>query len=75
MRLPELARAVHNVFVIEQKRVIKLDILLSKIKPSNILVNDIQHLINSSNGWLKNYRGWISKQPKDINSVCKQLCS
>jgi hypothetical protein len=73
-RLPDLARAVNAVFNIEQKRVIKLDILLRKLKASSKLESDIQRLINSSNGWLKNHRGWIRKQPDDINFVCKQLC-
>lgn len=72
-RLPELARAVNAVFNIEQKKVLKLDFLLRKLKPSSKLENDLQRLIISTNGWLKNHRGWIRKQPNDINSVCKQL--
>ena len=72
-RLPGVARAVNGAFVSEKKQVIKLDVLLTKLNPSNTIESDVQRLIDSSNGWLSNHRGWIRKTQEDINYVCKRL--
>ena len=72
-RLPTLARALNGVFVSEKKQVIKLESLLNKLNYSDRLESDIQRLIEFSNGWLSNHRGWVRKKQEDINNVCKQL--
>ena len=72
-RLPDVARAVHNVYVIENKRVIELEKLIEKLKPKYNLRSDIQRLIDGSDGWLINFRGWIRKRPDDINLICQMF--
>lgn len=72
-RLPDVARALHNVYVTENKRVIELEKLVERLEPRYKLRSDIQRLIDGSDGWLKNFRGWIRKRPDDINLVCKKL--
>ena len=54
-----------------QKKKIKLESLLNKLNYSDRLESDIQRLIESSNGWLSNHRGWVRKKQEDINNVCK----
>ena len=57
----------------ENKRVIELEKLVERLEPRYKLRIDIQRLIDGSDGWLKNFRGWIRKRPDDINLVCKKL--
>ena len=59
--LPNLARALNGVFASEKKQVIKLEVLVTKVNYSDTLESDIQKVIESSNDWLSNYRGWVRK--------------
>ena len=71
-RLTNLARALNEVYVLEKKHVIKLEILLTKLNYSDTLKSGIKRLIESSNGWLSKYRGSVRKKQEDINTICKQ---
>ena len=46
-------------FVSLKNKFIKLEVLATKMDNSDILISDIQRLIESSNCWLSNYRGWV----------------
>ena len=41
--------------------VIKLEVLVTKVNYSDTLESDIKRVIESSNNWLSNYRGWVRK--------------
>ena len=73
MRLPELARAINQIFVSENRNVIQLGQITSKLQSSSKLESDIQRLIDSSQGWLQNIRGWIKRRPENINFICDIL--
>ena len=58
-RLPNLARALNDFLFQKNKQDIKLEVIVTKLDYSDILESDIQRLIESSNCWLSNYRGWV----------------
>ena len=74
-RLPQLARAINNVFISEKKSSIKFKALAEKVgNGSKTAVQDLERLIKLSNGWLLKFRGWVKRKAKtDINDVSKLL--
>ena len=58
----------------KKKQVIKLESLLNKLNYSDRLESDLQRLIESSNGWLSNHRGWVRKNKKISIMFASELC-
>lgn len=73
LRLPRFAREINALFISEQKNVLRLDIIQSKIKKCFKFEEDLTCLINSTGTWLQKINGYLRKKPCDINSICKTL--
>ena len=75
MRLPNLARELNEFLFQKKKLVIQHEVLLTKLNYSDTLESDIKRLIESSNGWLSNHRGWVRKKNKKISIMfASELC-
>ena len=61
-RLSQLARTVNSVYRSEKKNCLKFETLLSKISDGKNQREDLERLIEESNGWLENYRDWVKRK-------------
>ena len=74
-RLPDQARALNRIFVLDKKKqVVRLEVLFTKYNLSNTLESDIQSVIDSSNGWLSNIRDWVRKKQVISIMFASELC-
>ena len=78
MRLPELARFVNSIYLSHKVSTMKKEIIIGKVKylgyTSVNIKSDLTRLIEISNNWLCEFKGWIKKEiHTDINDICKLL--
>ena len=77
-RLGTLARTINSIYFFEQKKVMKMDILLEKIRYRKYCLvsikSDLNRLIENSNGWLTLFKDMVKiNSDMNINSVCELL--
>lgn len=76
--IPKMARMVNNAFMSEQKIALSKDKLIEKIKymgySSENMESDLDRLLRASNGWLREWKGWIRRNSQmDVNNICNEL--
>ena len=77
-RVKYLARYINNAFLSERRSCIKKDRLfdfaINSGYSSSKIEKDFIRLINHTNGWISNWRGWCKRNSKtDINKVIQML--
>ena len=78
LRLPTMAKKINNIFLTEKKASLNMKNLCEKLKfmgcSPNSIENDLDRIIQKTDGWLKVWKGRLKRNPDmDINKIVIKL--